>query len=137
MRVVIFVIMIAAVLVATSVRAVTKLDFWHAYRHAQAHETHYGFHLTAYKRGLFWGSCGPSTKSQQWAFTFDLAGDGPIYTNDQFSVSDDNGKAVPVVAGQVRTDMKRRVARIDIEVESAGHTNKFVGNGEFRIQLLK
>ncbi len=128
---------IACMLAATSVLAATKLDFWHSYVHAQTHETHYGFYVSRYKRGLFWGSCGPSTKSQQWSFTFDLAGAGPVYASKQCSVSDDNGKSVPVVAGQVVTDMKRHTAKIDIEVESAGRTNKFVGNGEYPINKLK
>jgi hypothetical protein len=128
---------IAAVLVATSVGAATTLDFWHSYVHAQTHDTHFGFHLSDYKRGVFWGSCGPSTKSLQWAFTFDLAGEGPVYTSREVSVSDDNGKSLNIVSGQVITDVKRLVTKIEIEVESAGRTNKFMGNGEYRIHKLK
>jgi hypothetical protein len=78
---------IAVMLVTTNIVAGTTLDFWHSYVRAQTQETHFGFHLSQYKRGLFWGSCGPSTKSLQWSFTFDLAGDGPIYATGQFSVS--------------------------------------------------
>ncbi|HSU54717.1 MAG TPA: hypothetical protein VLT36_11715 [Candidatus Dormibacteraeota bacterium] len=94
------------VLFATSVLAGTTLDFWHSYVHAQTHETNYSFHLSDYKRGLFWGSCGPSTKSLQWSFTFDLSGDGPVYTNRQVSISDDNGKPLNIVSGKVITDLK-------------------------------
>jgi hypothetical protein len=123
--------------VAASAFAATKLDFWHSYVHAQTKERHYSFHLAEYKRGLFWGSCGPSTKSLQWAFSFDLAGDGPVYSTRQFSVSDDNGKVVPIAFGQVATDVKRHTVKIDIEVVNGGLTNKFIGNGEYRIHQTR
>jgi hypothetical protein len=115
----------------------TELDFWHSYGHAPGSQTHYAFHLAEYKRGLFFGSCGLSTKSLQWSFNFDLAGDGPVYPAPQLSLSDDNGKAVRVISGQVVTDAKRGTATIAIEIESAGATNKFVGNGEYRIKKAK
>lgn len=137
MRIAKFWIAVAVALVVANVPAATTLDFWHSYVHAQTHENHYGFHLKQYKRGLFWGSCGPSTTSLQWSFTFDLAGDGPVYSNRQFTVSDDNGKALHIVSGRKVTDMKRPVAKIDIEIETAGRTNKFIGNGEYRIHKLK
>ena len=57
--------------------------------------------------------------------------------NPRISVSDDNGKAVHIVAGKVDADIKRLVAKVDIEVETAGRTNKFAGNGEYRIHKLK
>jgi hypothetical protein len=54
-----------------------------------------------------------------------------------FPYRDDNGKSLHVASGQVVTDLKRLVAKISIEVESAGRTNKFIGNGEYRIIRLK
>jgi hypothetical protein len=132
-----FLLWIALAFVAPGVQGATTLDFWHSYRHAQAGETHYAFHLSQFKRGLFWGSCGPSTKSLQWSFNFDLAGEGPDYSAARVSVSDDNGQAVKIISGQVITDMKRMTAKIDIEFESGGHTNKFPGNGDYRIHKLK
>lgn len=128
---------IALCLIPAGAQAGTTLDFWHSYQHAQTGGVHYGFHLSRCKRGLFWGSCGPSTKSQQWSFTFDLAGDGPTYSAQQLSVSDDNAAPMRVVSGQVTTDIKRMTAKINIEVETGGHTNKFVGNGEYAIHKLK
>jgi hypothetical protein len=113
----------------------TTLDFWHTYKHAKTGELHYAFHLAEYKRGLFWGSCGPSTKSLRWSFNFDLAGDGPVYRIEQITITNDDGKPVQVVSGQIVTDVKRRTARITIDVAQSGATNKFAGNGEYRINI--
>jgi hypothetical protein len=128
---------VALLLIGTSAYAGTRLDFWHSYVHAGDHQMHYSFHLTQYKRGLFWGSCGPSTKSLQWSFTFDLAGDGPVYSSEQITVSDDNGKPARIVSGQVVRDPKRDQASIAIELERAGITNKFIGNGKYRINKAR
>ena len=128
---------LVVLLIAANIFAGTTLDFWHSYVHAQTGQTHHGFHLAKYKRGLFWGSCGPSTKSLQWSFNFDLAGGGPIYSSEQLSVSDDDGKQVHVISGQITTDLKRSTAKIAIVIESAGITNKFIGNGEYRIHEAK
>ena len=130
-------IAILVLLAANSLLAGTTLDFWHSYVHAKSQERHYSFHLAQCKRGLFWGSCGPSTKSLQWSFTFDLAGDGPIYDAKSISLSDDNGKALRVASGQVTTSAKRSIAKIALTVENEGHTNTFVGNGEYRIHEIK
>ncbi len=137
MRTVTICLGLALMLFGAKAQAGTTLDFWHSYVPAEKRETHYGFHLTCYKRGLFFGSCGPSTKSLQWAFTFDLAGQGPVYPARQVSVSDDNSQPLRVVSGQVVIDEKRHTATIDLEVESAGRTNKFIGNGTYRIHRLK
>jgi hypothetical protein len=130
-------LVVSALLVATSVLAGTTLDFWHSYVHAQTHQRHYSFHLVQCKRGMFWGSCGPSTKSLQWSFTFDLAGDGPVYTAKEISISDDNGQALPVVSGQVTATAKRQTIKIALWIETAGRTNNFVGNGNYQIHELK
>ncbi len=136
MRVVKLALIIGSLAIPGNVHAATVLDFWHSYKHAQTHQIHYSFHLSKYKRGLFLGSCGPSTKSQQWSFSFDLAGEGPTYSNEDFTVSDDNGKPLRVVSGQVTTDLKRGRASIQCEVEIRGSTTKFVGNGEYKIRKL-
>ena len=130
-------IAVSILLVANNLLAGTTLDFWHSYVHAQTQERHYGFHLAQCKRGLFWGSCGPNTKSLQWSFTFDLAGDGPVYDAKRISISDDNGKALHVVSGQVTTTGHGSVAKINIQIESESRTNKFIGNGDYQIHKLK
>jgi len=124
-------------LFSTPVFAGTTLDFWHSYVHAKNAQTHYGFHLSQYKRGIFLGSCGFNTRSLRWSYNFDLAGDGPIYDARKLTVSDDNAQRVNVVSGQIVTDLKRGTIRISIEIEHAGSTNKFIGNGEYRIKKLK
>jgi len=132
-----YILIIGLAGIAGNALAGTVLDFWHPYASAQTHQTHYSFHVSQYKRGLFWGSCGPSTTSQQWSFNFDLAGEGPVYSSQNIGLSDDNGKALRVVSGEVTTDLKRGRAKIEIEIESSGHTNKFIGNGEYAIRKLK
>jgi hypothetical protein len=127
---------VAALTVATSAFAGTTLDFWHSYVHAQDQQRHYGFHLAQYNRGLFVGSCGLSTKSLRWSFTFDLAGDGPAYDGNKISIADDNGKPVHIISGEVTLDAKRSSAKFQLQIESAGATNTFVGNGEYRIHKL-
>jgi len=109
------------------------LDFWHSYVPPQTGRTNYSFDLTDYKRGLFWGSCGPSTKSLQWLTHSNLAGDGTNYSSEQISLADDNGKPVKIISGQIITDAKHGKATINIEIEQAGTTNKFIGNGEYKI----
>jgi hypothetical protein len=128
---------VSILLVATSLLAGTTLDFWHSYVHGQTQERHYSFHLAQCKRGLFWGSCGPSTKYLQWSFTFDLAGADPVYDPKRISITDDNGKALHVVSGQVTTTAKQSIAKIALEVENEGRTNTFVGNGDYHIHGLK
>ncbi len=130
-------IAVSVLLVANSLLAGTTLDFWHSYVHGQTRERHYSFHLAQCKRGLFWGSCGPSTKSLQWSFTFDLTGDGPVYDAKRISISDDNGKALHVVSGQVTTTAEGSVAKIDILTERETRTNKFIGNGDYQVHKLK
>jgi hypothetical protein len=137
MRIASFALVVALLLSARSALAGVTLDFWHSYIHAQTHQTHFNFHVAKYKRGLFWGSCGLSTKSLEWSFNFDLAGDGPVYIGQQITVSDDNGKPAHVAAGRVVTDRKRLAAKIEIEIDSGGSTNKFIGNGEYRIKRAK
>src|ERR1035438_1899968 len=69
----------------SSANAGTILDFWHSYTHQPSGVTHYSFHIANYKRGLFFGSCGPSAKSLQWEYDMDLTGCGPIYHKEQIA----------------------------------------------------
>jgi hypothetical protein len=131
-------VILAAFLCAASMaKAGTVLDFWHSYVPPQTGVKHYSFHVTNYKRGIFFGSCGLSTKSQQWAFSVDLAGDGPAYDSDRVDLSDDSAKSLKVVSGQISIDAAQTVATIELTVEQAGVTNKFVGNGKYKIKKLK
>jgi hypothetical protein len=124
-------------LVAAEAKAGVELDFWHSYLNAQTHLKHFGFHLASYKRGLFFGSCGPSTKSQQWFFTVDLRGEDLVYDVAHIAVSDENGVRVGVRDGTVRVDHDMKWATIELTVDSSGGPKPFVGNGRFRIAALK
>lgn len=130
-------IIIAAVLGATGVaRAGTVLDFWHSYTPPQTGQKHWSFHLTNCKRGIFFGSCGISTKSLRWAYQFDLTGDGPDYAPSGIQLTDGDLKPVRIVAGKVVIGDRQGRAVVDLEVEQGGVTNRFIGNGTFKIRKL-
>jgi len=119
---------------SASVHAATKLDFWHSYGHQP---THFAFHLASYKRGLFFGPCGPSTMSLNWSFDFDLAGDGPTYDHGHLKLTNDEAAEIKVVSGEITIDSKRENAEISLFVNKDGSTTAFIGNGKYRIKKLK
>lgn len=126
---------------ATNAQAGTELDFWHSYTHQPSGVTHFSFHIANYKRGLFFGSCGPSTRSLQWEYDVDLAGAGPVYKGEQITLRQE-GKQVPVASGTISVDAQQQHATIDLRTTQpgtnspAGATN-FLGNGTHRIRKLK
>ena len=126
---------------AAPVRAGTELNFWHSYLHQPDSVIHFSFHIANYKRGLFLGSCGPSTRSLQWGFDVDLAGPGPGYSRDQICIRAD-GKPVEVASGTVSITPNQQQATIALQLVQPG-TNKpgtpinFPGNGTHRIQKIK
>ena len=123
------------------VSAGTELDFWHSYTHQPSGSIHFSFHIANYKRGLFFGSCGPSTRSLQWGFDLDLAGPGPVYSKDQITLTRD-GKPVTIASGSINVDAKQDHATIRLQTCAAG-TNQpaipadFPGNGTHRIKKLR
>ncbi|HXF11349.1 MAG TPA: hypothetical protein VN625_11240 [Desulfuromonadaceae bacterium] len=121
---------------ASAARAGIVLDFWHPYTPLSTGEKHYGFHLAKYKRGLFFGSCGFSTYSQQWAYTLDLQGDGPVYDINHITLSDDLPKPVKTISGRIIIDEKQTSAVITLDIEKDGVTNHFIGNGTYKIRKL-
>jgi hypothetical protein len=127
---------LAAFWSAAEAYAETKLDFWHSYTHQPDGVIHYSFHIANYKRGLFFGSCGPSTRSLQWGYDVDLAGGGPTYATNQVAVSLD-GKKVEVVSGTIRIDLKQREASIDLRVKVDGAVINFLGNGIHHVGKAK
>jgi hypothetical protein len=80
----------------TKAQAGTELDFWHSCAPPSG-PTHFSFHVANYKRGLFFGSCGISTRSLQWEYDVTLTGNGPVYQQDQIAVmmSAGTGKWLP------------------------------------------
>jgi|SRR5947207_3176292 len=131
------IVALTCLLFVTNVQAGTVLDFWHSYVPPQTGQKHYSFHVTNCKRGIFFGSCGISTTSQQWAFTVDLTGENLIYSKDQVSLSSEDGNPLKVVSGQITINQKQTVATIDLVVDQSGATNNFVGNGTYKIKKLK
>lgn len=117
-------------------RAETKLDFWHSYKHQPSGVIHYSFQIANYKRGLFFGSCGPCTRSLQWEYDIDLAGAGPVYEKDQIKITSET-KSVDVISGSVRVDPKRNEAILNLQVRSEIGVLAFRGNGTYAIEKVK
>src|SRR5437879_3336376 len=109
-----WILCVCFILFSTRADAATVLDFWHTYTPSQTAVKHYSFHLGNYRRGIFFGSCGLSTKSQQWAFSVDLAGEGPAYGKEQTTISDNNARPLKIVAGQIRINPSQNTAQIDL-----------------------
>ena len=130
-------VFLAIFFASASVEAATTLDLWHSYGHRPSGLTHFGFHLASYKRGLFFGPCGPSTTSLNWSFGFDLAGDGPTYDHDHVKLITDEAAEIKVVSGEITIDSKRQNAEINLFVDQNGATTAFIGNGRYRIKKLK
>jgi hypothetical protein len=117
-------------------QAETKLDFWHSYVHQPSGVTHYSFQIARYKRGLFFGSCGPSTRSLQWEYDIDLTGTGPLYHKQQVTVTSE-GKKVEVVSGTITIDFKQNQATIDLQLKVSGADLPFQANGTHPILKMK
>jgi hypothetical protein len=122
--------------VAIPVNAGTELDFWHSYTHQPSGKSHYSFHIANYKRGLFFGPCGPSTRSVQWEYDVDLTDNGPVYQKDQIAIKAE-GKPFAVAAGTISIDAKQQNAKIDLQIGRDGTTTNFVGNGTWRIKKIE
>ena len=126
---------------ATSARAGTELNYWHSYIHQPDGVAHFSFHIANYKRGLFFGSCGPSTRSLQWGYDVDLAGPGPRYSAYQIMLRVD-GKPISIASGTIAIDSNQLHATIQLQVTQPG-TNQpgasanFPGNGTHPIRMLK
>src|SRR5256885_17073971 len=81
----------------------TQVSLWHSYTN-QATEVHFGFGLKNYKRGLFFGSCGPSTYSLQWEYGFDLKGEGPQVARGAIELKNANFHPVAIESRNIVVD---------------------------------
>jgi len=129
-------VIFAFLFVAAEAYAGTELDFWHSYVHQPDGVSHFSFHIAKYKRGLFFGSCGPSTKSLQWEYEVDLAGSGPVYKKEQIAITVE-GKKLELTSGTINLDTKQRRATIDLRIEIGDSTTNFIANGIYEIKRLK
>src|SRR6185369_5188827 len=101
-------------LLAFSVHAGTELRLWHTYTPPSG-ESHHAFVLANYKRGIFIGSCGPSTRSLRWSYSIDMKGAGPRFTAEQIEIKDEAAleKApVPAAAGEIVVDEQKKTLQI-------------------------
>jgi hypothetical protein len=118
----------------TSAMGETKVDFWHSYVPPTG-VTHYSFQIASYKRGLFFGSCGPGTRSLRWQYDIDLTGPGPVYTKEQIGMRSDL-QPVDVVAGTIRVDSATHQVVIDLRLQNT-NSIAFPGNGAYPFKTLK
>ena len=111
----------------------TRVSLWHSYTN-QASEVHFGFGLKNYKRGLFFGSCGPSTYSLQWEYGFDLKGKGPQFARDAIELKDTNFRTLAIDSGNIVVDEKKSAVQIAIKISTNGAPQDFIGNGTHRLR---
>ena len=106
----------------------------HAYVQSPSGQTHVVFHLVNYKRGLFFGSCGPSTRSLRWEYYLEMKGNGPNYAKDDIAVKDGEYRLIPIESGSITIDPKTHQARISLEIKQDSVAKAFIGNGEYKIR---
>ena len=112
----------------------TRVSLWHSYTNQPSGQVHFGFDLKNYKRGLFFGSCGPSTYSLQWEYGFDLKGKGPQFGNQDIALKDSDFRTVALDSGNIVVDEKKSTVQIAIKVTTNGVAQDFIGNGTYRLR---
>jgi len=105
----------------------------HSYIHNPSGQTHVVFHLVSYKRGLFFGSCGPSTRSLQWEYYIEMKGKGPTYAEEDIEVKDGEYRLIPIESGSITIDTKTHQAQICLTVRQNSGAKAFVGNGDYKM----
>jgi len=88
--------------------------------------------LESHRRGIFFGSCGPATKSLKWEFSFTLHGDGPVFRAPAIEMKDGALRPIAVRTGTI--ELSDRSLRIDLGIAREGRTVPFPYNGEYRIR---
>jgi hypothetical protein len=86
--------------------------------------------LEKFRRGLFFGSCGPATRSLTAEYSFTLRGDGPVYRKESIEMRDDARQPMAVHAGSITVG--NGTVTIDLSVERKGASVPFPWNGEYR-----
>lgn len=115
----------------------TELSRFHSYTNALDHQVHHAFTVARYKRGLFFGSCGPSTKSLQWSYDFDVAGGGSQVVAEQIKLTSSDFSVVEIAAGSIKIDQAGGVVQIQLVVQEKGKGQPFVGNGTYKVKSEK
>lgn len=109
----------------------------HSCVHSGSGDRHVVLHLADYKRGLFFGSCGPSSRSLRWEYTLDLKGPGPSYGKEAVEVKDGELRTVVVESGWITLDSKKGKVSIALRIKGESGPKEFVGNGSFKVQKVK
>ena len=87
--------------------------------------------LESDRRGIFFGSCGPATKSLRWEFSFTLRGDGPAYGAPAIEMRDGSLRPAAVRSGSIV--LTEKSIPIDLAIEREGRTIPFPCNGQYRV----
>lgn len=107
---------------------------WHSYIHSPSGQIHYVLDLARYKRGLFFGSCGPATRSLQWEYNIELSGAGPRYPKEAIELQDSNYHPLSLDSGFIVLDPAKRTATINLAVIQDSKVKLFPHNGTYRLQ---
>lgn len=120
--------------VAGVASAGTEVSLWHSYTNQPSGQFHFAFDLKNLKRGVFFGSCGLSTRSLQWEYGFQLKGKAVEYPKGAIELKDANFNLVLVDSGNVVVDEKKATIQINIKVSTNGVPQDFIGNGTYKLR---
>ena len=112
----------------------TEVSLWHSYTNQPSGQIHFAFDLKNLKRGVFFGSCGASTRSLQWEYGLELKGKTTKYAKDDIELKDANFHLVPIDSGSILVDEKKSTVQIAIKVSTNGVAQDFIGNGTYRLR---
>jgi hypothetical protein len=121
-------------LLAFAARAGTEIQLWHAYTPPSG-EAHRAFTISNYKRGIFFGSCGLSTRSLQWSYSFDLTGSGPAFGPDKILFKDEavlSGTNCHPAGGKISIDAKTKMIHVSLQAGTNNAGRPFLANGDFK-----
>jgi hypothetical protein len=112
----------------------TEVSLWRSYTNQPSGQIRYAFDLKNLKRGVFFGSCGPSTRSLQWEYGFELKGKASEYAKDDIELKDSNFHLVPLDSGKILVDEKKSTVQIAIKVSTNNVAQDFIGNGTYKLR---
>ncbi len=112
----------------------TEVSLWYSYTNQPSGQIRFAFDLRNLKRGVFFGSCGPSTRSLQWEYGFELKGKTSEYAKDDIELKDANFHLVPVDSGKILVDEKKSTVQITIKISTNGVAQDFIGNGTYKLE---
>jgi len=112
----------------------TEVSLWRSYTNQPSGQFRFAFDLKNLKRGVFFGSCGASTRSLQWEYGFQLKGKAAEYVKDDIELKDANFNLVPIDSGNILVDEKKATVQIAIKVSTNGAAQDFIGNGTYKLR---